>query len=236
METSSVATGQTGRRRVGLVHAVYPAMAPIHAAFARQWPSALCTNVLDDALPEDLAFEGGVTPRIHSRILRLAQQAADGADAVLFTCTAFDPAIDAAKAQVAPRLWKPNEAMLEAALDIGRNIGFIATFQPAVQAMESALLGAAKARGIAAQVRTICVPAAMAAARAGDVALHNQLVAAAVPELADCDVLLLAQFSTSTALEAAQAVARQPVLSAPDQAVIALRDSFGSSNRPACHE
>ena len=214
--------------RVGLVHAVYPAIAPIHAAFARGWPHAHITNVMDDALPADLETEGGITPRIRSRILRLAEIAADGADAVLFTCTAFDGAIDAAAASAPIPVLKPNEAMFDAALALGLRLGFIATFPPAVQPMETGLLARAQTQGRDAVVRTVCVPEALTAARRGDVERHNVLIADAVTALADCDVIMLAQFSTSTALQMAQARAQQPVLSAPDAAVRALRGRFES--------
>ena len=50
-------------------------------------------------------------------------------------------------------------------------------------------------------------------------ATHDRLVVQAVPRLHGCDVILLAQFSTSTAWMQAQEGAQVPVLSAPDAAV-----------------
>jgi hypothetical protein len=208
--------------RIGLVHAVTPAIAPIHAAFARQWPEATLQNVLDDGLPAALQEEGGSTTRIRQRVLRLTEVAADHAAAVLFTCTAFDEAIDAARSSVTVPVLKPNEAMLNQALACGRTVGLIATFEPAVQPMEAALLALAKSKSLEVTAHTVCVPEAMAAARSGDVARHDTLVAKAAPALAHCDVILLAQFSTSTALQAVSKKVSQQVLSAPDSAVIAL--------------
>jgi Asp/Glu/hydantoin racemase len=213
--------------RIGLVHAVIPAIAPIHAAFARHWPQARLANLTDDALPADLQADGAITDRIRARILRLAQNAADGADAVLFTCTAFDEAIDAAAAAVPVPLLKPNEAMFDAALAVGTRLGLLATFAPAVRPMEAALRARGRSAGLDVDVRSVCDPAAMDAARAGDVPLHDRLVVQAIAQLQDCDAILLAQFSTSTALHAAQAVSARPVLSAPDAAVQALRRRFG---------
>ena len=209
--------------RIGLVHAVTPAIAPIHAAFARDWPQARLQDFLDDSLTAALEEDGGLTARIRERILCLAQVAAEGADAVLFTCTAFDDAIEEARVRVPVPLLKPNEAMYEAALTHGRRIGLLATFQPAVQTMEDALVAVARTRGIAVSVETVCVPEALAAARSGDVARHDALVAAAAPALRSCNVVLLAQFSTSTARAAVQRYLRTPVLSAPGAAVEALK-------------
>lgn len=209
--------------RIALVHAVAPAMAPIHAALDRLWPQAQRSNLLDDGLPAALEREGGITEPIRARILRLARHAAADAQGVLFTCSAFAPAIDAAAAQLPLPVLKPDDAMFAEAIACGRRIGMIATFAAAVPSMEEAFLARARGSRSAATIETVCVPEAMAAARAGDVAAHDRLVAAAVPRLAHCDVILLAHFSTSTALGEVQSRTQQPVLSAPEAAVRRLR-------------
>jgi hypothetical protein len=60
--------------------------------------------------------------------------------------------------------------------------------------------------------------------RAGDVALHDQLVAEVAPQLAHCDAVILAHFSTSTALQPVREVLRGTVPSGPDVAVKRIRD------------
>lgn len=210
--------------RIALVHAVYPAMAPAAAAFAALWPEARCVNLVDDALPADLEADGGMTPRMEQRIQRLVQHAvAAGADAVLFTCSAFGVAIEKAAAAAAVPVLKPNEAMFDAALGAGLRVGMLGTFAPAMVAMEQEFHAMARARGLPATLVGHCVPEAMAAARAGDIDRHNDLLAAAAPQLAGCELVMLAHFSTSTALDAVRAVLRRPVLTAPGAAVAALR-------------
>lgn len=214
--------------RIALIHAVYVAMAPVEAAFRRRWPQAQRVNLIDDALPADLERDGCLTDAMHTRIRRLAEDAiASGADGVLFTCSAFGEAIAAAAAALPVPVLKPNEAMFEAALrtgvGAGTRIGMLATFAPAVASMEEEFHAQARARGIDASLETICVPAAIAAARAGDIATHDRLVAEVAPRLAHCDAVMLAHFSTSTALDAVQALLPCPVLSAPEAAVDALR-------------
>ena len=59
--------------------------------------------------------------------------------------------------------------------------------------------------GSTAKLVTACVPDAMAALRDGDAETHNRLVAGAVDQLGDVDVLLLAQFSTAQARPAVAA-------------------------------
>ena len=63
----------------------------------------------------------------------------------------------------------------------------------------------------------------MDALRRGDADRHNALIAARAPELAHCDALMLAHFSTSRALASVTAAVKTPVLTAPDAAVDRIR-------------
>ena len=217
-------SGSATPPRVVLIHAVPVAMAPVEAAFQRLWPQVQRSNVLDDGLPAALERAGKLTPELYERIARLVDDAvATGAQGVLFTCSAFGEAIAAAAAQAPVPVLKPDEAMFAQALQAGRRIGMLASFAPAVPNMERDFRAAAQARGIAVEIESVCVPEAMEAARAGDTARHNQLLAEAAPGLAHCDAVMLAQFSTSVALSEVQAVLPCPVLSSPDAAVALLQ-------------
>ena len=214
--------------RIALIHAVQWAMAPVAAAFARTWPQARCVNLLDDALPADLLAAGQLSPALFARIAALAEQAlAAGAQGVLFTCSAFGPAIEAVAARSAVPVLKPNQAMFCAALRPGaQRIGMLATFAPAADSMAREFVQAARQAGSSATLETACVPDALTAAREGDIEQHNRLLAAGAPRLAHCDAVLLAHFSTATALAAVQAVLASPVFSAPDAAVAQLKRYF----------
>ena len=217
--------------RVALIHAVTVAMDPVQDAFRRLWPEALCTNLLDDALSLDRERDGVLTAAMTARIGTLADYAAGaGADGILFTCSAFGAAIEQAAARLPIPVLKPNEAMFEAALDAGNEIGMLATFAPAVDGMEEEFRELARARGRgAATIRTLCVPEAMAALRGGDAATHNGLLAQAAPVFAGCDAVLLAHFSTSRAEQAVSAAINRPVQTSPAVAVRKLRGAI----RPA---
>jgi len=189
--------------RIALIHAVTVAMAPVHAAFARLWPEAECTDLLDTALSVDRERDGELTPAMTRRIAALAEYAAGtGAAGILFTCSAFGEAIEKAAAASPVPVLKPNEAMFEAALGVGSRIGMLATFGPSVAGMEEEFRQLAAARRSAATiatVATVCVDAAMSALRAGNGAAHDRLLAEAAPRLAGCEAVLLAHFSTSRA-------------------------------------
>jgi hypothetical protein len=215
--------------RIALIHAVTVAMAPVHDAFARLWPEAECTDLLDTALSVDRERDGELTAAMTRRIGVLAGYAAGtGAAGILFTCSAFGEAIEATAAASPIPVLKPNEAMFEAALRAGRRIGMLATFGPSVAGMEEEFRQLAAQRGVPAEIETICVEGAMPALRAGDSTTHDRLIAEAAPRLAHCDALLLAHFSTARAEAAVRATVAdlapgRPVLTAPGAAVEALK-------------
>jgi aspartate/glutamate racemase len=215
--------------KIALIHAVLPAMAPVEDAFKRLWPETRRTNLLDDSLSADREAAGHLTPELSARMMALAAYAAGtGADAVLFTCSAFGEAIDAAARALPIPVLKPNEAMFESAFEAGLAIGMLATFAPAVSSMEDEFRDMARRRGSAATLETSLAPGARAALTAGDIAEHDRLVADAAPRLAHCDAILLAHFSMATAQERVQAQVRCPVLAAPSSAVLKLRSTLRS--------
>jgi hypothetical protein len=213
--------------RIVLIHAVQAAMAPIEDAFKKLWPETRRANLLDDSLSGDREAAGRLTPQMSQRMLALADYAVKtGADGVLFTCSAFGEAIEAAARALPLPVLKPNEAMFDAALDSGRRIGMLATFAPAVPSMEEEFRTMAQQRKSPAALETLLVPEARKALAAGDIAEHDRLVAAAAGGLAHCDVVLLAHFSTATAEEAVRAQLPGVVLAAPSSAVLKLKSKL----------
>jgi Asp/Glu/hydantoin racemase len=214
--------------RIALIHATPVAMEPIVAAFRAGWPEAGLMNVLDDSLSADRAQSPDLTPAMYARFELLARYTVDqGAAAILFTCSAFGPAIEAAAATVRVPVLKPNEAMFDAALASGDRIGMVATFAPSVATMAEEFDQAAARAGSRARLETIVAEGAMDALRAGDAATHNARVAEMAARLSGVDAIMLAQFSTSRALEAVRARVHVPVLTAPDAAVAKLRKALG---------
>jgi Asp/Glu/hydantoin racemase len=214
--------------RIALIHAVTVAMEPVHEAFRRLWPEAECCNILDDSLSLDRERDGMLTAAMRQRIEDLADYAAAiGANGILFTCSAFGEAIEAAAGRLPIPVLKPNEAMFEAALAIGGRIAMLATFAPSVGSMEDAFRDMAATSRSRATIETYCVPGAMAALRAGDGEEHNRLIAEAAPRFADRDAVLLAHFSTARAAPAVMAVLDRPVLTSPGSAVAKLKGIIG---------
>lgn len=220
--------------RVALIHAVTPAIAPVHAAFRALWPEAGPIDILDASLSPDRARDGVLTDAMTARIGALADYGLlAGGAGVLFTCSAFGAAIAAAAARLAVPVLKPNEAMFEAAMGEGTRLGMLATFGPSVAGMEAEFAEERARTGAAATLETVLVPDALDALKAGDAATHDRLVAEYAPRLADCDAILLAHFSTSRAAPAVRAVVDRPVLTSPDAAVAKLRRVLAPDAAPA---
>ena len=209
--------------RIALIHAVEVAMAPIAQAFSEHWPEAELVNIWDDSLSIDRARDGVLTNAMSSRIVALGDYAISlNADAILYTCSAFGPAIEEfAQRSPVPTL-KPNEAMFDAAFKAGQSIGMLATFPPSVESMEDEFREAAGRRDI--DLETVLVADALDALKSGDAPTHNNLLADVAPQLAHCDAIMLAHFSTSRARAAVSEVVDVPVLTSPDAAAVALRN------------
>jgi hypothetical protein len=107
--------------RIALIHALPVSIAPIEEAFERLWPEASTANLTDDSLAGDLAAAGTLPPEMTDRFLALARYSAStGADAILFTCSAFGPCIEACAEDLSPLpVLKPNEALIEECAAIG---------------------------------------------------------------------------------------------------------------------
>ncbi len=204
--------------RIALIHALRHSPPPIEAAFKAAWPEATLMNLLDDSLSADLARTGRLDQVMTDRFLNLSRYAVGtGADAILFTCSAFGPCIEAVAAERgAMPVLKPNEAMIEEAVTMGKKIGLLATFGPTLTSMPSEF-----PPGV--EVKCKLAAGALAALDRGDFAEHDRLAAEAAKDLADCDVIALAQFSLARAKPLVEAATGRPVLTTPESAIRKLR-------------
>jgi aspartate/glutamate racemase len=211
-------------KRIVIIHATPVAINPIQKAFRQDWPEAELVNILDDSLSPDLESAGSQTPDIIERIVALARYGSDiGASGILYSCSAFSDAINAAKSALALPVLKPNEAMFDEAMEAGSRIGLLATFGPSVPSMEKEFRDLAEKQGKTIYLESLLVEEAMTALRAGDAETHNRLLAEFAPRLGDCDAVMLAHFSTSRALADVSHVLNSKVLTSPHSAVARLK-------------
>ncbi len=219
--------------RIALIHALPHSVTPINTAMIRLWPEANRVNLQDDSLSNDLAAIEAKAPGtgldafMHERFQRLAQYAVDcGADAILFTCSAFGSCIEAvAAAQKIPVL-KPNEAMIEQAVALvgergkmnGQILGLVSSFAPTLTSMPDEF-------STDVNLEMKLAEGAMAALNAGDVATHDKLVVEAARDLVKrgAKVIALAQYSMAHCKPMVEAACGVPVLTTPDSAIEKLK-------------
>jgi hypothetical protein len=210
--------------RIALIHALAHSVAPINDTLAREWPDAQRMNLLDDSLSADVARSGRLDDAMTARFLALGDYAvATGANAILFTCSAFGPCIDAVKRRLAPLpVLKPNEAMIDEATarfrTLGGCIGLLATFAPTLVSMRPEFPAGVP-------LRTALADGALEALNRGDTAAHDHAAVQAAQALKaqGCTVIALAQFSLARAHGAVAQATGLPVLTTPDSAVRAMR-------------
>lgn len=207
--------------RVALIHALRHSPPPVEASFARLWPEAVLMNLLDDSLSADLARAGNrLDARMTERFRTLANYAVGaGAEAILFTCSAFGPCIEAvARDHAAIPVLKPNEAMIEDCVRMGaKRVALVATFPGTLVSMPPEF-----PPGV--ELVPCLAEGALAALDAGDAAEHDRLAAEAARRVAgDCDAVALAQFSLARAAPLVAEATGKPVLTTPDSAVGKLK-------------
>lgn len=207
--------------KIALIHALAHSVAPVNDAFAREWPEARLMNLLDDSLSADLALASGLDAAMNQRFETLAAYALDqgGAQAILFTCSAFGPCIEAvARARPHVPILKPNEAMVAEATQRGGALGLVATFGPTLVSMPPEF-------GPGVLQHSLLAGGALDALNRGDTATHDALIvqAALALQARGCQLIALAQFSMARAKSACEAATGLPVLTTVDSALAALR-------------
>jgi hypothetical protein len=193
---------------------------------ASEWPQATRMNLLDDSLSADLAISGrGLDARMHQRFQDLAEYAVGtGAEAILFTCSAFGPCIEAVARRFAnlPVL-KPNEAMIADGEKAGGPIGLIATFAPTLESMPAEFPASV-------EIKCALAEGALDALNRADVQRHDALIVEQAKLLcaAGCNTIALAQFSMARARGACEQATGKRVLTTVHSAVMELKRRLSS--------
>lgn len=213
-----------GQPKIYLVHAMRVSMDPVEASFRSHWPEARLAHLLDDSLFSDFGADKVLTSAMIERFRALGRYCADAhADAILFTCSAFGPAIDAVKRDQKIPVLKPNEALYDDLMTRRGRIALLATFAPSLPSMMAEIEEYAATKGVRPQIDTHLVEGALDALLDNRPDEHNRLIAEAAGRFANHDVIALAQFSMAPALELAQARVSVPILTTPHSAMKKLK-------------
>jgi Asp/Glu/hydantoin racemase len=199
-------------------------------AFASGWPQARVSNLLDDSLFAWVREAGGVVPEMYDVFRNLTRHMIGrGADGILFTCSAFRQVIDACIEEFPVPILKPNDAMIEKALDAGSRLAVMATVGPTIPSISVEIEEMAAARGKRVELVPYVVERAFDVLASGDAATHDRLVAERARDINGCDAIVLAQFSLSRAVPAVRAVNRTPIYDSPGAAVAKMREMVSSA-------
>lgn len=223
-------------RRAGVLHTV-PALAGVfEGSIEKAAPGIRLVHVADPWLLST-AIETGVTDEVRRRVAEHVRYlAADGAEAVLVTCSSIGEAAEEAAATVDVPVLRVDAPMAQEAVrvadDAGRRLGrpgriaVLATLAATLGPTGRLIQRSVDAAGSDATVTASVVEGAVAARESGDAGRHDRLIAEAVAVAADgADVVVLAQASMAQAIgDGRQPV---PVLTSPQSGVAALVGALG---------
>jgi hypothetical protein len=210
--------------RIFLVHAVDVSMAPASTSFKQQWPEANIINVLEESLAVDMLADGKMTPRMMERFVRLGQYCVHaGADAILFTCSAFGEAINHLKTQQTIPILTSHQSMFEDLLEARGPIAMLTTFGPSLQTLRDEFFQMARERGAEVEVDSFMVEGALDALLAKDQAQHDRLIAEKINQLEKYSTIVLGQFSMAAAASHPSIQNQAQILTTPDSAVRNLK-------------
>lgn len=212
--------------KVGLIHALEESEAPIRESFKKIWPEAILNEYSDFQLSVDRA-NGLDESSIRSRIIDLGQEAVnDHVDAILYTCSAFGDAIEAAKNRFDLPILKPNESAFQNAISAGVDVNILVTFEPSLELLINEF--EVMSRGMYINVKGHLIEDALKLLKENQVESHNQKIISAVEMIPSHETVILGQFSMARAAEEIEkSMPDRLVLNTPDAAVTALKELLG---------
>jgi aspartate/glutamate racemase len=224
--------------RVGLLHTVPTLAVTFDAMIAERAPELERVHIADARLLQT-AIREGVTDAVRTSVAQhLAHLVADGAEAILVTCSSIGEAAEEAAAVAGVPVVRVDAAMAADAVvravaaggsGAASSAGASGSAAIAVLATNSATLGPTSRliqrevdrAGADVTVTASVVAGAVAAREAGDPDEHDRLIAESVAAAADsADVIVLAQASMAAAADRADV--RIPVLTSPQTGVDSL--------------
>ncbi len=204
-------------KKVYIIHTSLVSHAELNALFAELVPDAKVHNIVDDSLLHDVMQNGGITPKVISRMCSYVQAAAaNGADLIFNQCSSVGEAADIAAQLVSVPVLKVDAPMSEKAVELGKKIGVVATVRSTMKPSCNLVRSKAAEAGKQIDVVEYLVDGAL------DVLMkeknrekHNAMVLESVRRAeAECDVIVLAQGSMTVLLPELQDV-KKPVLTSP---------------------
>lgn len=198
-------------------------------------PGMPAEHVVDESLLGDTIAAGTLTEEVRQRFrARVEVARREGADIVMLTCSSVGPSADGLGDELGVTVLRVDEAMAERAVELGPRVGVAATLPTTLGPTADLIYRAASRLDRPVEVTTSLAEGAFQALRSGDGARHDELVVAALRELAaSVDVIVLAQASMARAVGGADSIEvdgrSAPILTSPRLGVERLREVVASA-------
>ena len=212
----------TVAKQIAFIH-TSPTMIPVFKSLAEELLAGeKIFNMVDESLLCDIIGHGCCPPATAKRLVgHVAAADEAGAEFVLVTCSSMGRAVEASRALVRATVLRVDEPMAERAVSIGKRVGVIATLPSTLEPTAALIKSRAAASGKQIELTTRVVEGAFNAVMSGNGAMHDELVGAALRDMAKrVDVMVLAQASMARVVDS---IAKEdkpvPILSSPRSAV-----------------
>jgi Asp/Glu/hydantoin racemase len=144
-------------------------------------------------------------------------------DAILYTCSAFGEAIEAAKSQFSLPILKPNESAFKKAIRAASDVNILVTFEPSLNLLTNEF--EIMSKGLDIKIKGHLIDDALKLLKQEEVQAHNEKIIDAVKEIPAEETVILGQFSMARAADEIEInMPDRLVLNTPDAAVIELKE------------
>lgn len=210
---------------VALIHTVPTVYASFGALLQERIPGIVVTNTVDEFLASDAEQQGRMTPTNRSRLFALLKTSeATGAAAIVVTCSTLSPLVEELRAYIEVPIVTIDEAMLSEAVSLGERIKIVATANSTIGPTTKHLHIQARAAGKEIMVSHVVCSDAYTAIKKRDTQTHDRAVLAAIGEIRDADVIVLAQASMAHLESPASELTGKKVVSSPERCLGKLRE------------
>ncbi len=203
-------------------------------AFQALWPEAELGQIVDDTVYQDvLGHKLGLTPAIKARVLALLRQGeAAGAKAMLFTGSIFGALIEELRTGVSVPVVTSSQGLIEEIFAApceapSPRIGVLSTVAQSIVDLRRDIARYAKPRKLDYTITQHVAAEARPLFENGQRAEHDRIVVAACERMHDVDVLVLPQFSLTSAHLAVPRMPGRIVLCASRSSIGLLRRLAG---------
>lgn len=202
----------------------------VTAAFEALWPEADLGHIVDDTVYADvLTRKLGITPPIKARVLALLRQGeAAGAAAMMFTGSIFGALIEELRTQVSVPVTTSSQGLIEEAFAAPakgavRRFGVVSTVAQSIDDLERDMARYAGPRQLAYTVARHVAAEARPLFETGERPRHDDIVVEATRRFPDVDVLILPQFSLTSAHAGVPVLPGRTALCASRSSIALLR-------------